>query len=136
VTRRLLVVLLLLTACSAGKSPDADRANERALAAVEADLRTTQGVLEASASYSTSLTNYGAVQVSLVVADGTPAAAQEALLDTAEALVWRSPADPILRLGLLLTEQSTPSTAPGRQRAYVGADDVARLAARLGPRPT
>ena len=131
----LLVLLVLLPACSAGKSPDVDRANERALAAVADELRATEGVLQADATYSTSITNYGSVSVSLTVADGTPAAAQEALLDRAEGLVWRSAADPLLRIGLILIEQSTPSTAPGRQRAYVGEDEVARLAARLGPRP-
>lgn len=131
----LLVVLLLLSACSAGTSPDSDRANERALVAVAAELRATEGVLQADATYSTSVTSYGAVSVSLTVADGTPAAAQEALLDRAEALVWRSAADPLLRIGLILLEQSTPSTAPGRQRAYVDESEIARLADRLGPRP-
>lgn len=131
----LLVVLLLLPACSAGTSPDADRANERALAAVAAELRATEGVLQAAATYSTSITNYGSVSVSLTVPDGTPAAAQEGLLDRAEGLVWRSAADPLLRIGLILLEQSTPSTAPGRQRSYVDETELARLADRLGPRP-
>lgn len=133
-----LLMLVLLTACSGGPSSPPGRSddeNRAAITAVMAELEGDRGVQEVTGAYETSMVTYGSIGLTITVADGTPAADQEALLDRAEELVWRSAADPINGLGLLVVESSTPSTAPGRQRLYQGRSDLAPLTKRYGPRP-
>jgi hypothetical protein len=134
----LLLLFVLLTACGSGSGAPprrSDAENRAAVDAVIAELERADSVQEVSGAYETSLVQFGSIGMTITVADGTPVAEQEALMDRAEELVWRSVADPISRLGFLVVETSTPSTAPGRQRSYDGRDEVGRLAEKYGPRP-
>lgn len=134
-----LLLLVLLTACGSGSSAPprpSDAENRQAVAAVIAELERADSVQKVTGAYETSLVQFGSIGMTITVADGTPAPAQEALLDRAEELVWRSAADPINGLGLLVVEPS-PGAKPGRrQRLYQGRDEVGRLAERYGPRPS
>lgn len=137
--KRLLLVVLLaaLAACSPSspraQGPDDDE-NKAAMQAVLEELRRGEDVLQVTGGYETNITTYGQVGVVMTVPDGTSVEEQEALLDRAEQLVWRSPIDPILTLGLAVLEPSTPPDAMGRQRRYSGEDEVAQLEEKYGPR--
>jgi hypothetical protein len=129
---------VLLTACGSGSSAPprrSDAENRAAVDAVIAELERADSVQEVTGAYETSLVAYGSIGMTITVADGTPVAEQDALIDRAEELVWRSVADPINGFGVLVVETSTPSTAPGRARSYDGRDEVGGLAEKYGPRP-
>lgn len=137
--RRLLLVVLLaaLAACSPStpraQGPD-NGENKAAMRAVLEELRRGEEVIEVTGGYETDITTYGQVDITITVPDGTPVEEQEALLDRAEQLVWRSPIDPILTFGVLVLEPSTPPDAMGRQRLYQGEERVAQLEEKYGPR--
>lgn len=135
----MLLLLGLLCSCSNGSaSPPRPSAqdNRAAVEAVLAELEDSSAVEQVTGGYETAAVSYGSIGITMTVADGTPVAEQDALLDRAEELVWRSPADPINGLGVRVVETSTPSTAPGRARLLQGRTEVAQLAKKYGPRPT
>jgi hypothetical protein len=135
VRRLLLGVLLVLAAgaCTSTGPPVAgpsSRANSAAVQAVVEELRRGEEVVAVAGSYAGQ--EPGRVDLSITVPEGTAVEEQEAVLDRAEQLVWRSPVDPLLSVTLLVRE---PGDAPaGRQRSYVGAGQLAQLEDRYGER--
>jgi hypothetical protein len=134
-----LLLLVLLTACGSGSGAPpgrSDAENRAAVAAVIAELERADSVQEVSGAYETAAVKYGSIGMTITVAEGTPMAEQEALLDRAEELVWRSAANPINGLNVLVAE-TRPGAKPGRrQRLYQGRTEVGRLAEKYGPRPS
>jgi hypothetical protein len=138
VRRLLLAVLLLLaSACASSAPPVAGRTaaqNSAAVQAVVEELRRGEEVVAVEGRYDAEQPVRGRVSLTITVPDGTPAEEQEAVLDRAEQLLWRSPVDPLSALALRVREPGTALTGPTRQRAYAGAGEVAQLEDRYGPR--
>lgn len=133
-----LVLVLMVAGCGGpGEQPrGVDREFNRAeMQRVVEQLRADDRVLDADGTWSGSLTTTGNTSVSVTVADGTPEAEQESVLDRAEELVWRSEVDPVLFLSLRVTTSSAPADAPGLQRSYDRAERFAELERSYGPRP-
>lgn len=130
------LVLCLLTACSGGGDGEPDPVDPSVSAAaverVLAELRSAPGVVDATGSYSTRIVDPGAVDVGITVEQALPAAEREALLDRAEELVWRSDAEPLTVVNVVL---STPGSSElVGERLYQGATQLEQLEQRYGPR--
>lgn len=98
-------------------------------------VREVPGVVEATGSWSGSLTTTGSTAVTATVADGTPEAEQQQVADRAAELVWRSQVDPVASLSILVLTPSTPPDAPGLQLRFDRAERFAELEQAYGPRP-
>jgi hypothetical protein len=137
--RRLLlgVLLVLVAACTTSEPPAAGPSaadNAAAVRAVVEELRRGEEVVAVAGGYDAEQPVRGRVRLTITVPDGMPAEEQEAVLDRAEQLLWRSPVDPLNAVALLVREPGAAPTGPVRQRSYVGARQVAQLEDRYGPR--
>jgi hypothetical protein len=139
-TQRVLLALLLvlLTGCAGPKptplGPPTGVANPAAVQAVKDELRRGEEVVAVFGGYESGPAGGGRVELAITVPPGTPVEEQEAVLDRAEQLVWRSPVDPLSSVVLLVREPRTGPTDPVRQRSYDGPVQIAQLEETYGPR--